>query len=77
MIVIGFALLLFSVSDILNPRSACQDDLDVGGVNVLVLEPAHCTDTFEIAPSSYGFILTILAICLLAFGAAILNDHKT
>lgn len=73
MIVAGSALLIFSVADILNPREMCQDTLYAGGV--LMAEPNHCIDpVFEIGwSSSDSFILIILAICLLAFGGAIVG----
>jgi hypothetical protein len=64
MMIAGSALLLFSVSNIINRQAACQDDVI----------PAHCIDPmFEIAPSSNDFILIILAICLLSFGGSILG----
>ena len=75
MIVAGSALLLFSVADIVNPRTMCQDDLDLGRTDVLVSEPSHCIDpVFEIGWSSSNSVIhTILAICLLAFGGAIVG----
>ena len=74
MIAVGSALLIFSVADILNQRTMCQDNLYVGG-DVLAAEPDRCVDPmFEIGWSSYnGFINVILAICLLAFGGSIIG----
>lgn len=43
MIVAGSALLLFSVADIVNPRTMCQENLDAGRIEVLVVsEPSLC-----------------------------------
>jgi hypothetical protein len=71
MIVAGSVLLIFSVADVLAPRATCHDNLDVGA-DILMSEPAHCIDLFEM-PSSNSFILIILAICLQAFGGAIIG----
>ncbi|HEU4605126.1 MAG TPA: hypothetical protein VFS46_02690 [Nitrososphaera sp.] len=71
MISAGSALLIFSVADIVTPQATCHDNLDFG-VDILVSRPAHCTDPFEM-PQYNNFILIILAICLLAFGGAIVG----
>lgn len=72
MIAAGSALLIFSVADIVTPRATCHDNLDFG-VDILVSKPAHCVDPFYMAPQYNNFILIILAICLLAFGGAIVG----
>ena len=71
MIAAGSALLIFSVADIVTPRATCHDNLDAGA-GELVSRPAHCIDPFEM-PQYNNFILIILAICLLAFGGAIVG----
>ena len=70
MMVAGSALLIFSVADIVTPRATCHDNLDFG-VDI-VSRPAHCIDQFEM-PQYNSFITIILAICLLAFGGAIVG----
>lgn len=72
MIVAGSAPLIFSVADVLAPPATCYDNLDFGA-DILRSEPAHCIDPFEMPQSSNSFILIILAICLLAFGGAIVG----
>jgi hypothetical protein len=65
MLIAGSALLLLSISHILDRQTACQD---------YAKPPARCIDPmYEIAPSFNDFILIILAICLLAFGGSILG----
>jgi hypothetical protein len=72
MIIIGIVLLVLSFSNVLNPRTNCQD---VSGIDHY--GPAGCPAVdpmFEIViPSSTNFILIVLSACLAAFGAMILG----
>jgi len=72
MMITGSVLLIFSVADIVTPRANCHDNLDFG-VDILVSRPAHCIDPFNMVPQYNSFIIIVLAICLLAFGDAIVE----
>ena len=60
MIVIGSALLAFSIWNMVTPKIMCQDNL---GCNI--------DEYFYMSPISNDFIFLILSICLIAFGAVI------
>jgi hypothetical protein len=75
MIAVGAALLLVTLSGVLNPRATCQDDFPVGREDVLADSyPAPCEPTIDpgfYLPSADGFIMIVLSLCLMAFGGAI------
>jgi len=75
MIVVGAALLILSVSSILNPPARCQDNLDRLYYDSQSSTPVGCVDpALELlGPSSNNFVILILSICLVAFGATILG----
>jgi len=75
MIVVGAALLILSISNILNPPTRCQDNLDRLYYDSQSLTPVGCVDpALELlGPSSNNFVILILSICLVAFGATILG----
>jgi len=60
MIVIGSALLTFSIWNMVTPKVMCQDNL---GCNI--------DEYFYMSPIQNDFIFLILSICLIAFGAVI------
>ena len=60
MIVIGSALLAFSIWSMVTPKIMCQDNL---GCNI--------DEYFYMSPIQNDFIFIILSICLIAFGAVI------
>lgn len=73
MIAAGAALLLITISGVLNPRATCQD--------YMVLEPDRlylppCEPTFDpgfYLQSADGFIMIVLSLCLIAFGGVIVG----
>jgi hypothetical protein len=73
MIAAGAALLLITISGVLNPRATCQD--------YVVIEPDRlylrsCEPTiypgFQLS-SAESFIMIVLSICLMAFGGVIIG----
>lgn len=73
MIAVGTILLLVNLSGILNSRATCQDYMVIEPDR---LYPPHCEPT--IFPGFYlssadGFIMTVLSLCLIAFGSVIVG----
>jgi hypothetical protein len=72
MIAAGTALLLITLSGILNPREQCQDYM----VEPDRLYAYPCEPTFDpgfYLPSTDAFIMTVLSLCLVAFGGVIVG----
>ena len=73
MIAAGAALLLITISGVLNPRATCQDDMAIV-TDILYAYP--CEPRIEpglYLPSADSFIMIVLSICLMAFGGAIIG----
>jgi hypothetical protein len=75
MMVIGGLLLFISVSEILYPREMCQDDIWLDRP-LIYPDGAPCEPSVDpgfYLPPTDGFIMTVLSLCLMAFGGVIVG----